>query len=349
MSVRGDEGLFLRCLKKLDERVNVKALLRVWGPRCEFMVRLILVATFFDDSYRAATHFTDHVRQVGEEGYLRPLAASSPHVISTIATVALGIGLLAQSVGSLCLLALIRPDGAIIALIGWTIAQPVLYAQLANFELVAESLSLVGGLLILRAHLAEQAKHAPEATSMARTQFVGRLLLPTVYLYRAGLILRGNFADAQHRTDHSASMFVIDTAVFAGLVLGCAPVAAGLRSRAVALVLAIVNIGLVCYQHPFFRFAWREGGEWKYDEAKMRKSMPHVALPKEVSAGDFESWLIFDLHRYYFFQGLSTSGALLLLAQYGPGELAVEEDEVLLGDVQRARDYRQVPNSCESV
>ena len=42
--------------------------------------------------------------------------------------------------------------------------------------------------------------------------------------------------------------------------------------------------------------------------------------------------------RYYFFEGLSFSGALLLLAQFGPGEIAVEEDEVLLGDVQRARD-----------
>ena len=32
----------------------------------------------------------------------------------------------------------------------------------------------------------------------------------------------------------------------------------------------------------------------------------------------------------HLFQGLSTSGALLLLAQFGPGEIAVEEDEVLL-------------------
>ena len=61
--------------------------------------------------------------------------------------------------------------------------------------------------------------------------------------------------------------------------------------------------------------------------------------------GCMESYHIFDLHRYYFFQGLSTSGALLLLAQFGPGEIAVQEDEVLLGDVQKARDYRVVPSS----
>ena len=51
-----------------------------------------------------------------------------------------------------------------------------------------------------------------------------------------------------------------------------------------------------------------------------------------------DAWHLVDLHRYYFFQGLSTTGALLLLAQYGPGELAVQEDEVLLGDVELARD-----------
>ena len=67
----------------------------------------------------------------------------------------------------------------------------------------------------------------------------------------------------------------------------------------------------------------------------MRASMPHVALRDEQQPTSEE---IFELHRYYFFQGLSTSGALLLLAQFGPGEIAVEEDEVLLGDVQRARD-----------
>ena len=54
--------------------------------------------------------------------------------------------------------------------------------------------------------------------------------------------------------------------------------------------------------------------------------------------GCMESYHIFDLHRYYFFQGLSTSGALLLLAQFGPGKIAVEENEVILPVMQRAQD-----------
>lgn len=109
-----------------------------------------------------------------------------------------------------------------------------------------------------------------------------------------------------------------------------------------ALALALVNLVLTCARHPLFVLLSREGGEWKYDDAALAKSVPHVSLPKNLAPGDLDSSLIFDMHRYYFFQGLSTSGALLLLALYGPGELAVEEDEVLLGDVQMARDYRAV-------
>ena len=154
---RGDEGLFLRCLKPIDERVSVKLLLRIWGPRFEFFVRLLLVATFLDDSFRAATHFSEHTKQIGEEGYLKPLA--SPDLVRAIATALLGVGLIAQSLGSLGLLALVRPDGAAKALVGWAVVQPVLYAQLANVEFVAESLSLIGGLLIMHAHLSKQAEH----------------------------------------------------------------------------------------------------------------------------------------------------------------------------------------------
>ena len=350
MPGRADEGLFLRCLKPLDERVSVKLLLRIWGPRFEFFVRLILVATFLDDSIRVARNFSEHIDQV--VAAIQPLAAASPDLVGYIATVVLGVGLLAQSLGSLCLVALIQPDGATKALIGWAIVQPVLYAQLANVEFVAESLSLVGGLLMLRAHLvSEQARRDPlngggldgaAQAAVARTQLLGRLLLPAVYLYHAGLFL--NSALTLDETNslamyaQSLSMFAVNVAALVGLVLGGVLVAAGLRSRTVALTLALVNLAFVCYQHPFFRFVWIEGGEWKYNEVEMRASMPQVALPTDITPLDFEPWQVYDLHRYYFFQGLSASGALLLLAQFGPGDMAVEKDEVLLPVVQRAQD-----------
>ena len=57
------------------------------------------------------------------------------------------------------------------------------------------------------------------------------------------------------------------------------------------------------------RYAWRENGEWKYDEVAARASIPHVTLPKGQDPEDFETWHIVDLHRYYFFQGTCVSNA----------------------------------------
>jgi len=331
------ESLFQRLLRPLDERFNVKMLMRVWGPRLELVVRLMLVATFLDDSFRTATHFSEHTKQVGEKGCLKWLTATSPELVSIIATVALGIGLAAQSLGSLCLLSLRQPDAATKALICWAIAQPVLYAQLSNIEFVAESLSLVGGLFMLRAHLVfEQARHS----GGARTQLLGRLLLPTMYLYYAGLFLFSAFT-LDETNDlvmyvSSLSMFVVNTAVFIGIVIGSMLVAASLKSRIIAFVLALINLCFVCYQHPFFRYIWLEGGEWKYDEVNM--SVQNIALPSNIDQDEIDPSQIYELHRYYFFLGLSTSGALLLLAQFGPGKIAIQKDEVLLPVVVRAQD-----------
>jgi len=332
------EGFSQRLMLSIDEHTSVKLLMRLWGPRLEFVVRLMLVATFLDDSFHTAPHFFEHSKKIGEQGCLNWLAMTSPELVSVIATVALGIGLLAQSLGSFCLLALRHPDGATKALIGWTIAQPVLYAQLSNVEFVAESLSLVGGLLMLRAHLvSEQGRHVG-----ARTQLLGRLLLPTVYLYHAGLFLFSTltYDESSNLAMYfsSLSMFIVNTVMLVGLVIGSMLVGAGLKSRFVAVLLALVNFGFVFYQHSFFRFVWLESGEWKYDEEKLYKSMSQVVLPTDISPIDFDPSQIYNLHRYYFFLGLSTSGALLLLAQFGPGEIAFQKNEMLLPIVARAQD-----------
>ena len=115
--------------------------------------------------------------------------------------------------------------------------------------------------------------------------------------------------------------------VIVGLVIGSSFVAAGLRSRVIALLLALINIIYVFYNHPFFLYVSRKDGEWVYDD---NMPIPAASLPDDVSIFDFDLEQIYDLHRYYFFMGLSTSGALLLLAQFGPGEYAVQEDETIL-------------------
>uniref|UniRef100_A0A7S0GHZ2 Uncharacterized protein n=1 Tax=Proboscia inermis TaxID=420281 RepID=A0A7S0GHZ2_9STRA len=172
------------------------------------------------------------------------------------------------------------------------------------------------------------------------TQLIGWMMPPIVYMYQAGHFLLSTFTLKDTGIFASFvllfSMFVVYTGVLLGLAIGSTPVATGLKSRLIALVLALINLGYVFYEHPFFRFIWRKNGEWVYDEENM--SFPSVALPTDVGLSDFEPEQIYDLHRYYFFLGLSTSGALLLLAQYGPGKIAAQKDEVLLPVVARNRD-----------
>jgi hypothetical protein len=56
--------------------------------------------------------------------------------------------------------------------------------------------------------------------------------------------------------------------------------------------------------------------------------MPHVVLPSDVLPNDLDPEQIYNLHRYYFYMGISTSGALLVLAQFRPGEKAIKRQDV---------------------
>jgi uncharacterized membrane protein YphA (DoxX/SURF4 family) len=309
-------------LLRLDERVNFKKLSPVYAPYLEWVVRLMLVSCFLDDSIRTATQVPQPAEQVRAEGVLPSKGA---------ADVALGLGLLAQWAGSACLLRVRQTPGlanfATKALISWSVLQPALYGQLANFEFVADSLSVTGGLVLLRAHLAggDRVGVGP------RAQLFGRLLVPVPYVYYGGKLLVSalDLEETGSAAGYVASLgeFVVSTLLFAAMVAGVALVAAGLKSRLVALAAAVANLAFAFYLHPFFRYVWREDGKWKYDE---NMPMPDVTLPDGVGIADFELWEIYDLHRYYFFLGVASSGALFLLAQVGPGDIALQADEQIL-------------------
>jgi uncharacterized membrane protein YphA (DoxX/SURF4 family) len=182
---------------------------------------------------------------------------------------------------------------------------------------------------MLRAHLVFDRARNSGGT---RVQLVGRLLLPAMYMYYMGQFLCS--AITLDETNgfvsyiSSLSMFIINGVLLVGLLIGSALVAAGLKSRVMAMLLAILNLVFVFYQHPFFNMIKLEGGHWKYIEDNM--SMPHVVLPSDVLPNDLDPEQIYNLHRYYFYMGISTSGAFLLLAQFGPGEIAVQKDEAIL-------------------
>ena len=65
--------------------------------------------------------------------------------------------------------------------------------------------------------------------------------------------------------------------------------------------------------------------------------MPNVSLADSADL-KIDPWQVYDIHKYYFFLGLSTSGALLLLTHYGPGKMALQQNELVLPTVSRAQD-----------
>ena len=65
----------------------------------------------------------------------------------------------------------------------------------------------------------------------------------------------------------------------------------GLKSRKIALMLALLNIGFVFYYHPFFTYISRSDGSWKYS---LSMPMPNVALPSGVKFGDFNEEEIYE-------------------------------------------------------
>jgi uncharacterized membrane protein YphA (DoxX/SURF4 family) len=322
---RKKEGFFQRRIRRFDQRWNISMLIDLWGPYLQFVVRLMLVSTFLEDSFSTVPYFSEHVNQISQQGYpLKWFILMSPEFVRNIASLTLFIGVLAQLIGSLFLLVLFEPDLATKALIGWTIVQPLLYAQILNFEFLAESLSVVGGLLMLRAHLVFSKN---EENARNHMQLFGRLLLPMMYLYYSGHFLFSAFTLNETASNFvyfsSLLMFIIKLILLVSFAIGSMLVAAGQKSRVVALLLAIFNLGYIFYKHPFFNMIRFEEGDWEYVIENM--PMPSVNEPSNL---DLEQK--YNLHRYYFFLGLSTSGALLLLVQFGPGNIAAQEDEVII-------------------
>mmetsp|Transcript_8635 Transcript_8635/g.17520 ORF Transcript_8635/g.17520 Transcript_8635/m.17520 type:complete len:416 (-) Transcript_8635:59-1306(-) len=326
---KADNNNASHLVKRFDEKVNIKHLTRKWTPYVQFIVRLMLVSSFLEDSIQTVTHIQEHSIEVSSQGCLRWLGPAA----NFFSTIILLMGIVAQWFGSFCLLRLTKTSIATNALITWIIIQPILYGQLSNFEFIAESLSLTGGLLLLRAHLVKATgnDYEEEDGATERTKLLGRMLLPAMYVFYAFNFLHSALTseETSNVANYIASLskFVFYLGAVGGIGAGSFLVGVGLKSRKVAIMLAALNIAFIFYYHPFFRFVRREDGEWKYD---LDMPMPNVAVSSDVKFGDFEPSQIYYLHRYYFFLGLSTSGALMLLAQYGPGEIALQKDELIL-------------------
>lgn len=295
--------------------MNAKALVREWKHSVLQCILLLTVATFIDDSLRVVLNFDGHALIVVQ------LAAGLPPFQSYRRTTkeilagrcALLLSIVIQATGCLCVLGGGAAPFGCELLILWCVAHPVFYGQWNHAEFLAETVSLIGGLLVLRGYLDKE-------RSGARCRLAGRLLLPSLYAYHAASALSKNLRDEYHAAEHTWAMYAYDACLVAGLVAAVLAVCLGLRSRIVALALALLNLCVVFVEHPF----------WAYRGVTRRSQLPQAywnsPIIGEIGAGVAPDQYC-DLHQYFFFQGVSTTGALLLLAYHGPGDHAVQSDE----------------------
>ena len=105
------------------------------------------------------------------------------------------------------------------------------------------------------------------------------------------------------------------------LLLGMsALVIVGMKSRWCALLLALVTACSAFYMHPF----------WAYAFYAFSKEAEFYVMEDDVpgmEGGVVEAYTMADHQRYFFFQRMSTVGALLLLVVHGPGNLSIDEQQ----------------------
>lgn len=316
----------------IDKRMNSEGFVQT---PVRFALKLMLVATFLEDSLRISTNFSAQANRIAEQW----LDGLSPELAGVVAATVLHLGLVVQFLGAMSILSNLYPSVGTKALLSWTVLQPMLYAQYSNTVLMAGSISVIGGLLLLLPLEGERGVCA------RTTRVAARWMVPAVSVAAAW-----SFGVAALYLDETMdlgdyfwwlSVFVANCAAILVLAIGTTLVVLDAKTHPAALVLAIVNLGCAVYQHPWFRYAFTgDDSEWMYS---------HTENPvfRYAFTGDVDGmWLyshtgmsmtdlflvddpsvLYDLHRYYFFLGLSSSGALLLLAHNRRGATTVATTE----------------------
>ena len=130
------------------------------------------------------------------------------------------------------------------------------------------------------------------------------------------------------------------------LLYACSLVIVGIKSRWVALLLAALMFCSAVYLHPFWIYifstktyrmegvahmegfevdAFTMGGARSSPPAHPRARARSAATPRRTRQSPRGSRA--DHQRYFFFQTMSTVGALLLLVVHGPGKLSMDEQQ----------------------
>ena len=291
----------------LDARINVK---HSWR-RLQLFARCLIVSTFIDDTLRIAC---DHE---GQRASMEQAHESLSHAATHLLPV---LFVLTQASGSLLVLCG-RPGSeqlGVCILATWAAIHPFLYKQQENTEFMVESLSIIGGLLILLASMratARRGRAEPHAAGsrVDLLQRAGRSCHSALFVYYAAKAARERLAALEGRAAAEApGVALIEGVLLAALACLSALLILGLRSRLAALALAVATAGAALFKHPWYVTMWSDG-TFALDDVVGYEGM-------RVSA-----WLYSNHQRYFFFQQLSTAGALLQLVVYGPGRLSVDE------------------------
>jgi len=288
--------------------------------------KVLIVTTFLEDAMRCVLTFREQQQSMQVAGWETPVLHSALPVLSFVV----------QLAGSLLIVlpadAGHRAVAGCYILLGWCLFHPFMYSQQTNWEFMLETTTIMGGLFVLLSH--EQLTAHTSATALSlpgalkppealkdranRLQMVGRILLTAIFLYYAFIEVRGYAQRVKISWDqHDVGTPLIEALLISLLLCMSSLVIVGMKSRWCALLLAVMMVGSAVYMHPF----------WKYAFYAFSKETDYYVMDGVPGMeGDVvEAYTMADHQRYFFFQRMSTVGALLLLVVHGPGNLSMDE------------------------
>jgi len=299
----------------IDGRINVKGVYR----RLQIAARLLIVGTFADVSLRVACDYTGQVSTMGSVGLGKPLAYIMPVMF-----------IVTQSVSVFLVVSERSPEVGCMTLLVWTGLHPFIYKQESNLEFLLESVTIMGGLMVLLSsersnRKARERKLLPsstvdpveiaeEANKMDLLQLCGRVFISAVFLYYSGKMMHERIQGISGNSQEDFMYGAFEGVLMVFLLLITGLLVAGMKSRWCALLLAGVMAISAVYKHPWFITMW----------SKSSYALDFVVGYEDVQV---DAWLYSDHQRYFFFQQLSTVGALLQLVVHGPGKYSMDESE----------------------
>lgn len=318
-------GAFGAIVRAVDEGVGLKRVYRSLG----FIAKVLIVTTFVEDALRVVLTFSEQQQSMQTAGWQTPVLHTALPVLS----------LCVQLGGSLLIVLPASAVAGCYVLLGWCLFHPFMYKQQTNWEFMLETTTIIGGLLVLLSHEQLNA-HASAASILLpggakpsealkergnRLKMLGRVLITAIFFYYAYIKVHGY---ARRAADVEGTP-VVEALLISGLVCMSSLVIVGMKSRWCALLLAVMMACSAFYMHPF----------WKY---YFGKSAVETYLMQDVPGMEgtvVEAFTMADHQRYFFFQRMSTVGALLLLIVHGPGNFSLDEQqgttETMLKSVER--------------